>query len=527
MLENTDLIRAAHPEDVGVDSKEFRSFLFDCDRMGLRMHSAMVVRHEQVAAECYWAPYKKEIPHTMFSFSKPITAVAVGFAISEGLLSLDDKVTKFFPDEPVKDPKIAAENEEVTVYYLLTHRSGKNIAITNNCEKNEWLQNWLNAPFKEKPGVKWQYLSENIYMLSRIVSKVSGMTMTEYLTPRLYEPLGISVPYWEKDHNGYDAGGWGAYLTTDDMAKISLCFVNGGKYKGEQIIPEEWIKSSTTKHIATIPSVFNANTGYGFQVFVQTEDKGTFSFNGLYTQFAVMFPKYDAVFICTGGDTQEDLFMRLVWKHFPAVFDDNAVYDENYKDLDKYIAKCAAKEPPLGIRKPETEAFINNRTIRTTGRSTASILGTGNLFMLSARAGEINSFRFNFTDDGLTVDFSEKNSPAATIDVGLNGEYKFSDIELAGLKIPCASYGTWKDNRTFRLTVIPLPMAQYRTFDFHFLPGGFVRVHSHASPGFKELFEFYMMFNGIRPGKALGAILPPAGSLAGAILDPNFYGKMD
>lgn len=525
----TSLPRTTTPEEGGVLSSEIKGFLHDCDARGLNMHSFMLVRSGAVVAECYWAPFKKDVPHTMFSFSKGITGTAVGFAVSEGLLSLDDKVSKFFPYS-VKNDKYNTYNDTVTVRHLITHQSGKKISVLNNCEKHEWLENWLSAPFADAPGEKFNYLSENIYMLSRIVSKVSGQSLTEYLTPRLFEPLGIETPYWETDHNGFAAGGWGAYFKTEDMAKIGICYLNRGKYNGRQVIPEEWIDMATSRQIQKIPSVFNENTGYGFQVFIQSEEMGTFSFNGLYSQFVVMYPKYDAVFVCTAGEPQEDLFMRLLQKHFPAAFTDKIPAEakpDEFEKLKEYIYKCEHRTPPMALRKPETEAKINGRYISMRKRGNAGVLGTGNLFMLSHRSGQIDDFSFHFSENGLKVRFKEKNSPVSEISVGLEGQYEYSEIQLSSLTVPVASYGTWLNDKSFRLTIIPISMAQYREFTFTFRADGSVGVKSVAKPGFKELFEFYLMFNGTRPGGFLKKACGVLGSAMSLVLDPNFGGRIE
>ena len=522
------LPRAASPEEVGVLSKEIRGFLQDCDARGLNMHSFMIVRGGKVASECYWAPFKAEVPHTMFSFSKGITGTAVGFAVSEGLISLDDKVAKYFPYTGSNE-KLKAQNDTVTIRHLITHRSGKKISIANNCEKNEWLENWLSAPFSEKPGEKFFYLSENIYVLSRIISKVTGQSLTEYLTPRLFEPLGIEPPFWEKDHNGYDAGGWGAYFKTEDMAKIGICYLNRGMYDGKQVIPEAWIDAATTRHVQKIPSVFNNDSGYGFQIFIQSDEMGTFSFNGLYSQFVVVFPKYDAVFVCTAGEPQEDVFMKTLWKHFPAAFSADVPAEKNDEDfnaLTSYINRCETRTPPMALRKPEMEAKINGKRIVMRRRGTAGVLGTGNLFMLSQRSGMIDDFMFFFEENSLKVLFKEKNSPVAEINVGLEGEYGMSEIKLSDLTVPVASFGTWISDNRFKLTIIPLSMAQYREFTFTFDPIGNVHVKSTAKPGFKDLVEFYLMFNGTRPNGFLKKACGAVGSAASLLLDPNFGGRI-
>ena len=521
----TRLPRAATPEEVGVSSRAVEAFLHDCDRLGLNLHTIMITRGGKVAVECAWAPFDLSIPHTMFSFSKQVTSIAIGFCVAEGLLSLDDPVSKFFPYASGSQ-KHDTRNNAITVYDLITQRSGKNISIfTTNNEKNEWLNNWLAAPFKGKTGESWNYLSENIYMLSRIVTKVSGQGLTEFLTPRLFEPLGIETPYWEHDHNGFNAGGWGAFLKTEDMAKIGVCFLQGGVYDGRQVIPADWIIQSTTRHLQKVPPTFTDPLSYGFQLFIQPEFRGTYSFNGLYTQFDIMYPEYDAVLTVTAGELREADFLHNVHKHFPGIFTKATEADaEGFALLQAYEKKIAERKPPMARRRPEMETKINGRTIRTTARKNASILGTGNNFYLYARAGKINDFCFKFTEDSLQVEFSEKNSPPAVIKVGLDGEYQYSELQLAELKVPVASYGTWVSENVFKLVVVPRNMAQYREFYFRFLPMDVVHISSRAFPTIKDTFEFYLQFNGMKPSKLLSGVCAAAAAVLGLGVDPNFYG---
>lgn len=521
----TRLPRAATPEDVGVSSRAVKAFLHDCDRLGFNMHTVMITRKGQIAVECAWAPFDLTIPHTMFSFSKQVTSIAVGFCVDEGLLKLEDPVSKYFPYAS-GNKRHDARNDVITVYDLITQRSGKNISIfTTNNEKNEWLENWLSAPFKGKTGERWNYLSENIYMLSRLVTKVSGQSLTEFLSPRLFEPLGIETPYWERDHNGFMAGGWGAYLKTEDMAKIGICFMNNGVYEGKQVIPAQWVRLSTTRHLEKVSPSFYDPLGYGFQLFIQPESRGTYSFNGLFSQFDVMFPKYDAVLTCTAGDMHESDFWKTVFKHFPGAFTDSTEHDaEGYELLKAYQQKMANRKPPMARRRPEMEAKINGRTIKTTGRKNASVLGPGNNFYLYARAGKINDFRFRFTEDALKVEFSEKNSPKSVIEVGLDGEYLYSELQLAELTVPVASYGTWVNESVFKLVVIPRNMAQYHEFYFHFLPLDIVRVTSHVIPSIRDMLEFYLQFNGMIMTPLLRKAITPIAAGIGVVMDPSFTG---
>ena len=220
------LPRAETPESVGVDSKVIAEYVENIEKRKWCFDSLMIFRHGKVAAEYYWRPYTTATPHDMFSFSKTVTATAVGFAIDEGLLSLDTKVYDFFPEKYAKlSPKQKARADKQTIHSLLSMRSGKNISLFSNKETMDWTDMYMDTKFSSDPDTKWGYISENIYMLAKIVSIVSGQTVTEFLTPRLYEPLEMGVPSWEGDHNGIEAGGWGIQMTTEQMAKFNLVYL--------------------------------------------------------------------------------------------------------------------------------------------------------------------------------------------------------------------------------------------------------------------------------------------------------------
>ena len=218
--------RANSPKEVGVSSKIVKEFLDDALEMGYEYHSLMVIRHGKVAVEWYNEPYNKDTPQSVYSISKSFTSTAIGFAINEGLITLDTKLIDLFPDYPPKKPD--ERYEKLTVHNLLRMSSGKQPSFLSDKSKIDWIEDYINSPWVFEPGEKFLYINENIFMLSAIINRVTGMTMREYLTPRLFEPLGIDFPFWETDRNGIEAGGWGLYLKTEDIAKLTLCYVQKG-----------------------------------------------------------------------------------------------------------------------------------------------------------------------------------------------------------------------------------------------------------------------------------------------------------
>lgn len=520
----TGIERAKTPEEVGVNSGKVYDFLSELSQKNLNIHSMMILRHGKVAVECCRYPYKPEAPMSMFSFSKGLTSTAIGIAVSEGLLTVNDKVADYFPYH-CRTKRDRERHEKVTVYDLLTHRSGKFLPPFYSSEKNRWDEVWLSAPYVSEPGTKFSYISENTYMLAKILNKITGQTVEEYLTPRLFEPMDIKTPYWESDHDGCSAGGWGAFMTLEDMAKFGQCYLQMGKWNGEQLIPEEWIKLAVQPHVKKVPSVFQKNMGYGFQFFVLPE-RHTYSFNGLYGQFVVVFPDYDAVFACTSGCCDEYTFTNTLYKHFPDAFRDVSE-THGASCLESYI--YAAEHPVMqkGLRKPHLEREIDGRNIKIRGdRAYAGIIGPSTTFMLSKKAGRINDIRFHFGEESVEMTFIEAGSDEQTITAGLSDKFIYSDIKLAGEEFETAAKATWTDRGELKIRIVPLSSAQERTLSFRFF-GDRVYVSAETAPGFYDLIKFYIMFNGIKLYEPISPVMKLAGNIAEIAFNPNYIGRLE
>lgn len=212
--------RAESPEAVGVSSGCIKEFIDDLKANNIEMHSLMVIRDGKVAVECYNHPFSANRPHSCYSVSKSVTSTAIGFAVSEGLISLDTLVVDIFPE--YRENKKDSYLNQLNIRHLVSMCSGKNVDILKDKGKIDWLDNFMKSPWYAKPGTDFRYVNENIYVLSAIIHKVTGMCIRDYLQPRLFEPLGIDYPFWETDRNGIEAGGWGIYLKTEDIAKIML-----------------------------------------------------------------------------------------------------------------------------------------------------------------------------------------------------------------------------------------------------------------------------------------------------------------
>lgn len=301
------------PEKQGVSSAAILEFIEAADAKVDAMHSFMLARHGQVVAEGWWSPYGAEIPHTMFSLSKSFTSTAVGLAIAEGKLSLDDPVLKFFPEDAPARP---SENlKAIRVRSLLMMSSGQlsnEVSQFSFDAKEPLTREFLAMPVEHKPGTFFFYNTPGSYMLSAIVQKVTGMTVLDYLRPRLFEPLGIENPTWETSPQGISLGGYGLSLRTEDVARFGLLYLQKGKWHGKQLVPAAWVAAATCRQTANgSDPASDWEQGYGYQFWRARH--GCYRGDGAFGQFCIVMPEQDAVVAITSGTKDMGGVMNLVW----------------------------------------------------------------------------------------------------------------------------------------------------------------------------------------------------------------------
>ena len=314
----TSLSRST-PEAQGVSSQGIAAFLSDCASSGLELHSMMLVRHGVVIAESWWYPYAPQKPHMLFSLSKSFTATAIGLAVGEGRLSLDDKVVSFFPE---KAPQAISENlAAMRVHDLLTMSTGHEVEPMSGlrAETNDWVMTFLAADVPHAPGTHFLYNSLATYMLSAILQKLTGERLLDYLTPRLFLPLGIENPTWEQCPLGIDTGGWGLSVRTEDIAKFGQLYLSDGIWNGSRLLPEGWVANATKKHISNGDDPNNDwAQGYGFQLWRCRH--GAYRGDGAFGQYCVVFPEQDAVLAITSGVKDMQAVLSHAWANLLPAF---------------------------------------------------------------------------------------------------------------------------------------------------------------------------------------------------------------
>ena len=269
----------------------------------LDFHSLMVVRHGHVVAEGWWAPFAADQPHMMFSLSKSFTSTAVGLAISEGLLTRETRASDILGQG------------DMTVEHLLTMTSGHGEESLDKVRTHDWTTGILSQPLQYAPGEHFVYNTGATYILSAIMQKVTGQTLTEYLTPRLFEPLGIVNPVWEQSPEGIDAGGFGLELVTEDIAKFGQLYMQRGEWNGTQLVPADWVDEATSKRVENFGEGDWA-VGYGYQFW---QSRHGYRGDGAFGQFCLVLPEHDLVIATTGALPDMQAPLDILWRHLEAI----------------------------------------------------------------------------------------------------------------------------------------------------------------------------------------------------------------
>jgi CubicO group peptidase (beta-lactamase class C family) len=353
------------PEAVGVTPAAILTFLDAVEQKVGGLHSFMLLRHGQVAAEGWWAPYAPVHPHMLFSLSKSFASTAVGLAVAEGKLTVDAPVTSFFPDQ--LPAKVSDNLAAMRVRHLLTMSTGHDKDATGGTTSNpegNWVKGFLALPVEHEPGSKFVYNSAATYMCSAIVQKLTGKPVLEYLKPRLFDPLGIEGQTWDTCPKGISIGGWGLTIKTEDIARFGQLYLQKGKWNDVQLIPETWIDEATSRQVSNGDPATGGdwNQGYGYQFWRCRH--GLYRGDGAFGQFCIVMPQHDAVLAITSGVGDMGAVMAAAWDHLlPAMQSSPLSKSEDNGDIKKRIAELAVR-PPEGKPTSPTAERVSGKTYR-------------------------------------------------------------------------------------------------------------------------------------------------------------------
>jgi CubicO group peptidase (beta-lactamase class C family) len=467
--QTTEKLPRSIPEAEGVSSGNILRFIDAAENSKNELHSFMFLRHGKVIAEGWWYPYRDDLKHTLYSTSKSFTSTAVGFAVTENLLGVEDKVISFFPED--MPDTISPYLSGLTVKNLLTMSVGQDPDPTHLVVSRDsnWIKGFFSIPIVDEPGTKFLYNSLATYMLSAIVQEVTGEKVIDYLTPRLFEPLGIQNIDWEVDPGGINTGGWGLRVKTEDMAKFGQLYLQEGKWNDIQILPEEWVEEATTIKIEQAPDLPQAVKdssdwlqGYCYQFWRCRHH--AFRADGAYGQFIIVMPDQDAVVAITAetSDMQDEL--NLVWEHLLP-----AMHETELSANDSIIA--ALKEKLSSLALPLPEKSDNPSFVKSI---------SGKTFILEPTESHNESMSFTFSDhvchltiqtDTAVYELTFGSGEWQTGETTRRGPYLLSTAKasLTGLSpFKVAGSYRWEDENTLKLLLRYIESPHTETMICHF-----------------------------------------------------------
>lgn len=365
----------ATPASQGIDAAAIDAYISALEEHdGVEPHSMILLRHGRVVAEGAWAPYRTDAPQLLYSVSKSFTSTAVGFAVQEGLMSLDDTVLSYFPelDSEISDPR----SRRILVRHVLAMASGHGEDTYAHAlldEQGDVVRGFLLMPPDHEPGTVFAYNQSCTYSLAAIVQRVSGESLIDFLRPRLFEPLGMAEPTWIADETGRQLGFSGLHASTETIALLGQLYLQRGSWQSEQLLSVDWVDEATRTHVSTA-SAGSADwtQGYGFQFWMARHG---FRGDGAYGQYCIVLPEQDAVLAMTGQSIDMQGVVDLAWTHLLPGFDsavgDDASLAERLEGLaitplgaqDDIVEVADQHFAPSGGDRPE----LRSVTLRTDG----------------------------------------------------------------------------------------------------------------------------------------------------------------
>lgn len=434
------------PEEQGISSAGIMKFLQAIKDSGQEFHSLMILRHGNVVAEGWWAPYSSEHRQQLYSLSKSFTGSAIGLARDEGLLSVDDPVIKFFPD--MLPAEISENLAALKVRHLLSmsvgHAKDSILILEASAPGVPWEKTFLAQPVVFKPGSQFMYNSGASFMLSSIVKKVTGKAAHEYLKPRLYEPLDIEGATWTENFEGVNMGASHLRMRTEDIAKFGQMYLQQGMWNGKQVISKNWVAEASSKQISNGNNDSSWGYGYGYQFWLNPP--GGFRADGAFGQFSMVLPKLNAVVAITSESISTKDTMQIVWDVLLPEMKDTPMQKNTgahnqllgqLKDL-KYVPPKILNDSPLAAKL------------------------SGKEFLLDKNEFNAKAVSFKFSGDKCVLTLKEDGKPDINITNGMGywirkGNLKPAPHSLFSLRridfdsIVAAS-ATWQNENTLLLT---------------------------------------------------------------------------
>ncbi len=438
MLETTSSpLPRSTPESTGVASSDILAFIDAVESADLELHSLILLRHGQVIAEGWWEPYKPEDVHFLYSLSKSFCSTAVGLAIAEGKLSLDDTVISFFPDETPANP--SANLQAMKVRHLLSMSAGHaadDMSELRSREDGDWAKGFLAREVPYEPGTHFMYNTSATYMLSAILHRLNGEPTLDYLDPRLLDPLGIEKATWQTCPKGVSFGGSGMSVTTDAIARFGQLYLQKGVWNGTRILSEAWIDDASSAHVSNVGDPPDPDSdwqqGYGFQFWRCRHN--CYRGDGAFGQYCVVIQERDMVVAITAAVSDMQAVLNLVWDHI----------------LPSAQSTARAEDPVALARLRDRLSSLVLPPPAGRAESTTVPKVSGKLYKRSTVEGYIETCRYDFSKGGCTLTMDGPNGPR-TVEAGSHewkrGVWIQQDMPTENI----ASRGAWISDNVYEI----------------------------------------------------------------------------
>lgn len=432
-MNNLALPRCA-PEEIGLSSHQAAACLRALAHDKTTMNGFMAARHGKVFSECWWAPYRPEIPHSNHSYGKSYTAAAIGIAVGEGLVRLDEKLADIFAGEILERRlSLPAGVEKITVEHALTMTNGM---ACHPDMRGDFLAHYFSTPLAYEPGTHFAYNSVGSCMLGAVILKRTGHNLKEYLVPRLFEPIGIdpSTFIWRQFRGtGIDAEP-GTFAPTEANLRLAMLYLQGGKWNGKQVIPEEYVRASLSVHIGTedAPEQKDGRYGYGYQLWACSVP-GVYRFDGGQGQYGIIWPEKDLVLALHEGaigpsgpqKTLDVLYDTLLSR----LADEPLPPDGDALAALRRTEQQAAVPPDAASPLPPDPSFSGQYTVVSGNFDpwfSASPPGSGDLFVLFREPGQdvpLRHFALNVTSEFCELSLDNGSRLTASWDGRLHARF--------------------------------------------------------------------------------------------------------
>jgi CubicO group peptidase (beta-lactamase class C family) len=396
------MLPRSSPEAQGVSSDAINKFFDAIEASGQEFHGTMIVKNGYVIAEAMWHPYRTDHKLQTYSMSKSFTSSAIGLAQQEGLLSVEDQVIKYFPNDLPHE--ISDNLNKLKIKHLLMMGVGMAKDSIQIIEKTpNWAKTFLSLPIDFEPGTKFLYNSGASFMLANIIQKVTGKTAYDFIKPRLLDPLGMTNTSWATTPEGYNFGASHFRCTMEDFAKFGQFYLQKGKWNGKQMLDESWVHEATTKQISNGNNDGSWSYGYGYQFWLNPV--GGFRADGAFGQYSMVFPDQNAVVAIASESMGKGTTMSLVWDNLFPALKNNVPMAQNTtqnKTLQQRLSKLNYA--------PESFSYKSNLESSIKGKT----------YKMAENELDIETLTFDFYGNNISFKIKEKNIRTYTIKSGRN-----------------------------------------------------------------------------------------------------------